>query len=305
MPKPNHTVRACYACGAQDFSFLFDKNGWRIEKCKACGFVFVNPRYSEADAGAIYNEAGWFFSGRSGDGKKNYALEELPSIQRAEKAVAKIRSFKNGPSLLDIGCGLGYVLDAGRKAGWRVTGIDISKEAVALCREKGHEAYAGSLHEAAPALTGKSFDIVTAFDVFEHICEPLEFLAGIRRIANPGALVVLAVPNVRCFSARARGKGWSQFILPEHINYFDSSTIRRILERSGFRVEEIHSEPSITLGLRPALRHYAKGILAKPVSRLVDAITRFKRYVFYPPINALVRKARLEANLLVVFATAL
>jgi len=307
MPNPTHTIASCYVCGGGKFRFLFSKNGWRIEACRNCGFVFVNPRYGENEAAEIYNEEGWFFSGRNQDGKKNYATEELASVQRAGKIVGKLRSMRSGParSLLEIGCGLGYVLDAAKKAGLTATGLDISKEAVAICREKGHEAYAGTLGDLIAKSTAK-FDIITAFDVFEHICEPLAFLADIKKLANPGALIVMSVPNVHCLAAKLRGKSWSQFILPEHINYFDSSTIRRIMEGNGFAIEEIHSEPSITFGLRPALRsHLAKGRLAKPVTMAINMITRFKRYVFYPPINWFVRKTGLEANLLLVFARAI
>lgn len=304
MPDSTHIITSCCVCGSGDFRFLFSKNGWRIETCRKCGFVFVNPRYDETQAAEIYNEEGWFFSGRSQDGKKNYATEELASVQRAEKIVGKLRSMRGGPtlSLLEIGCGLGYVLDAAKKAGLIATGLDISKEAVAICQEKNLEAHVGTLGDLIEKPTA-GFDLITAFDVFEHICEPLAFLANIKKIAKPGALIAMSVPNVRCLAARIRGKRWSQFILPEHINYFVSSTIRRLLEANGFAIEEIHSEPSITLGLRAALRsRLARGIFKKPVILLIDTITRFKRYVFYPPINWLVRKARFEGNLLLVFA---
>jgi 2-polyprenyl-3-methyl-5-hydroxy-6-metoxy-1,4-benzoquinol methylase len=303
MLQPSLKFSDCIVCGGNDFRHLFTKKGWHIEKCRQCGFVFVNPRYSETEAAAIYNEEGWF-SGCSGDGEKNYAQEELASVQRAERIVAKIKSMRQGAglSLFEIGCGLGYVLDAGRKAGFDVAGLDISAEAAAFCRQKGHHAKAGTISEAADETT-KTYDIIAAFDVFEHICEPLAFLASLKRMAKPGTLVVLAVPNVQSLAAKIQGRRWGQFVLPEHLNYFGSATIRRVLENNGFVIEEIHSEPSITFGLRPALRRLGAGhAYGTAINAVVDAITRFKRYIFYPPINWAVRKAKLEANLLVVFA---
>jgi 2-polyprenyl-3-methyl-5-hydroxy-6-metoxy-1,4-benzoquinol methylase len=176
---PACMIDTCTVCGGGEFKFLFAKHGWRIEQCRACGFVFVNPRYTEAQADTIYNQADWFFSGRDGDGKKNYADEELASAQRAEKAIGQIRKFKDGAGLklLDVGCGLGYVLDAGKKAGFDVSGIDISAQGVAICRQKGHAAETGVLKTTALG-SGQRYDIITAFDVFEHICDPLAFLDG-------------------------------------------------------------------------------------------------------------------------------
>lgn len=297
---PVDVVEQCYVCGASNFISVYTILGWHIVKCRACGFVFVNPRYSEAGADAIYNAEGCYYPTEGG--RKNYAVEEVASVQRAEKAVAQIARFKNGKlSLLEVGCGLGYVLDAGRKAGWDVTGIDLSHEGVAACRKKGHAAFQGDVKSAGidPA---KTFDVITAFDVFEHVCDPLAFLADLKARLNQDGLIVLQVPNVRSLGAMIHGRHWQAFILPEHLNYFGSATMRKILERQGFAVREVFSEPSLSFGLRNVLR--ARFAQSAPVGRLVDAITLFKRYVFYPPMNWLFRKTGLEASMLVVFAQA-
>jgi 2-polyprenyl-3-methyl-5-hydroxy-6-metoxy-1,4-benzoquinol methylase len=298
---PVDVVASCYVCGGHDFRLRYTVCGWNIVTCKTCGFVFVNPRYNETGAAAIYNEAGWFFSGDGG--RKNYAVSELASVQRAEKVVAQIADHKPGThSLLDIGCGLGYVLDAGRRAGWDVTGIDLSQEGVAACREKGHTAFAGDL-KTVGIDPDRTFDIITAFDVFEHVCDPLDFLAALRKRASKDALIVLQVPNVRSFAAMLHGRHWQAFILPEHLNYFSSATIRKILARGGFTVREVFSEPSLSFGLRNSLRaHFAQTRFESAVAAIVDGITLFKRHVFYPPVNWLFRKTALEASLLVVYA---
>lgn len=297
---PVDVVEHCYVCGAGDYKPVYTIRGWHIVKCRCCGFMFVNPRYNEASADAIYNEEGWYFS--TDGGKKNYAVEEVASIQRAEKAISQIASFKSGKlSLLDVGCGLGYVLEAGRKVGWDVTGIDLSHEGVAACREKGLAAFQGDVKSAALD-PSKTFDVITALDVFEHVCDPLAFLADLKARLSKDGMIVLQVPNVRSLGRYIHGTHWQGFVLPEHLNYFGSVTMRKILERQGYSVREVFSEPSISLGLRNVLRAHFKQ--SGPMGRVVDAITLLKRYVFYPPMNWLFRKTALEANMLVVFAQA-
>jgi 2-polyprenyl-3-methyl-5-hydroxy-6-metoxy-1,4-benzoquinol methylase len=235
-------------------------------------------------------------------GRKNYAETEVACMQRARKDIASIEKLKSGGTLLDVGCGLGYVLDAAKQRGWNEYGIDLSSYAVGVCRNKDHgNVWCGTMETVA--LQRDYFDVVTAFDVFEHVCDPNKFLQDVHAVLKDNGLIVVAVPNVRSLAAILMGKRWSQFILPEHLNYFSTSTLDRILRNNHFKVIQIFSEPSITLGLRKEMRRLMRTwSSANWIDKAIDGITLFKRYVFYPPINWLVKKLGVEANLLVAYA---
>jgi 2-polyprenyl-3-methyl-5-hydroxy-6-metoxy-1,4-benzoquinol methylase len=296
-------VRRCFVCDYDRQRNVFEVKGWKIVECEQCKFRFVNPRYSDSDSHLIYDSGNWF-EGVAADagGRKNYADSEVGNIQRAKRNFEEIEKLSTKGSILDIGCGLGYILDIASNCGWTAHGIDTSSYAVDFCLSKGHS------HVKLGTFGSNDYDVeqynvVSAFDVFEHVTDPKNFLKDISRVLKQSGILVMAVPNVRCLSARLLGKGWSQYILPEHLNYFSKNTLIKILESNGFKIISIYSEPSISLGLRSFLRRRRVGGMFGKASRLViDQITLFKRYIFYPPVNMIARMFGLEANLLVVFA---
>jgi 2-polyprenyl-3-methyl-5-hydroxy-6-metoxy-1,4-benzoquinol methylase len=296
-------VGRCFVCGESGYTNLFSKKSWNIVKCPYCGFVYVNPRYSDSAAKDIYDCGNWFdVFNYDSDGRKDYSQNELASIQRAEKDISNLEIYKGEGKILDIGCGLGYFLDAAKKQGWEEHGIDPSSYGIGICKSKGHDRlWRGTL--GAIPLESEHFDVVTAFDVYEHVSDPINFLDEVYRILKVSGIFIVAVPNVQSLAAKLQGSSWSQFILPEHLNYFSSTTLITILNNNGFDVINYYSEPSITIDLRKWIRSNCdKWIGSAMANKMADFITSFKRYFFYPPINFIVKKLKIESNLLVVHA---
>lgn len=273
---------------------LFKKNCATIVRCVQCGFIFVNPRYSQSDVPNIYSD--WFDASTSGNNeRKNYDETEVGDKSRFKKDIEVIETFKLPGILLDIGCGLGYFLDAGVSRGWKVYGLDASGYAIDVCQSKGHGNVQSGLFSAS-RYTKEQFDVITAFDVFEHVLDPNVFLRDAFSLLKDDGLLVLAVPNVRSMGGRFLGKRWSQYIIPEHLNFFSTVTIKKILNKNGFSVIETYSEPSVSIGLRTLIKRWGG------FTKVVDAITLFKSRYFYPPVNFFARKFGLEANLLKIYA---
>ena len=296
-------IGRCFVCNESDHTTLFSKKGWNIVKCLCCGFVYVDPRYNDSAAKYIYDCGNWFdvFNG-AGDGRKDYSQDELASIQRADKDISNLEIYKGGAKILDVGCGLGYFLDAAKKQGWEEYGIDPSSYGIGICKSKGHDRlWRGTL--GAIPLESEYFDVVTAFDVYEHVSNPINFLDEVYRILKVNGIFIVAVPNVQSLAAKIQGSSWSQFILPEHLNYFSSTTLIAILNNNGFDVINYYSEPSITIHLRKWIRSkFSLWIGCSMANKVADFVTTFKRYLFYPPINFIVKKLKIESNLLMVQA---
>jgi 2-polyprenyl-3-methyl-5-hydroxy-6-metoxy-1,4-benzoquinol methylase len=262
----------------------------------------VNPRYSADHASKIYDTGNWFSPAKENletFSRKDHSLTQHADKLHAKNVLKKIRSFIKQGTILDIGCGLGSFLDQARLTGYSVYGVEASSYAVDCCRQNGHTniqhgLFTGTLYSP------ETFDCITAFDVFEHVIDPSLFLKDVYRIIKKGGLVVIQVPNVNCISARVKGQNWSQYILPEHLNYFNSLTLKAILTANQFQVVASFSEPSLSFGLR--------GYIAKSfpssrfASKICQYITSFKANLFYPPVNYFFNKLRLEANLLSVYA---
>jgi len=164
--------------------------------------------------------------------------------------------------LLDVGCSLGYALEAARSIGLEASGVDLSAHAVAECRRTGLDVHRGSLH--ALPFEDASFAVVVLKHVFEHTPHPREALAELRRVMIPGGAAFFAVPDVRYFKA-ARNPATARFYRGEaaraHFVYYSPRNLARLLEQEGFRVASVHPR---LLHRRGGLAGAALEVLALP-----------------------------------------
>jgi SAM-dependent methyltransferase len=138
-------------------------------------------------------------------------------------------------TVLDVGCGNGQFMSIARQCGYECVGIDVSVEGVRLCRERGLVAVAADFlnHEYS-----QRFDLVTFWDVVEHLRCPLDFLVRARSVLGPGGAIVLKIPGFEAlhFALLRIVPGRAGLILgaPEHVQYFTRKSLGCLLERSGF-----------------------------------------------------------------------
>ena len=135
--------------------------------------------------------------------------------------------------LLDVGFGAGLILDAGRRAGWIVSGTELSSSAVAAAAARGLDVVLGSLEEAR--FPEGAFDVVTVAEVLEHLIDPLSLLLEVRRVLRPGGLLWATTPHASGLSARILGTRWSVVSPQEHVQLFTTAGMRSLLHRAGFR----------------------------------------------------------------------
>jgi 2-polyprenyl-3-methyl-5-hydroxy-6-metoxy-1,4-benzoquinol methylase len=298
------TILSCPVCHSANFVFLFKKCGFSIKKCGVCGLVLVNPRPSEKDLNSHYSEK--FFKGEiklPGRQTKNY-LEGISSYTgRSKKLLSSLSRYQNSGTLLDIGCGLGYLIEQAKACGWKTMGLEISDFAVDICKEKRLIVKKGKIGDVK--FPKNHFDVVVAQDVLEHLFDPGVFLNEVNRIMKKKGYLVLEMPNNASLRRYAKGRDWLEYIPPLHLNFFDNNTLKTILENHGFKVIKIYSEISLTLGLRERLRRFKKGRTGVSYIILTAAdelITNFKKNVFYPPVNFLSKYIDIHGDLLIAYA---
>jgi SAM-dependent methyltransferase len=135
--------------------------------------------------------------------------------------------------LLDVGFGAGLILDAGRRAGWIVSGTEMSASAVAAAAARGLDVVHARLEEAR--FPAGAFDVVTVAEVLEHLVDPLSLLVEVRRVLRPGGLLWATTPHASGLSARLLGTRWSVVSPQEHVQLFTAAGMRTLLRRAGFR----------------------------------------------------------------------
>jgi len=244
----------CIVCGNKNketFHVLYEKDTCSVVRCEQCSFQFIPP----------------FF--RKGIDYSNYKSSEVArevargdvwlKIERNLLRYRLIQKFKKSGTVYDIGCGFGHFLVAGKKLGYSVAGVEMSSANVDFIRnEFDITVEKNSFLEVAES---QAYDIITLWDVLEHIDSADLIVQKVSRMLNPGGLVFIQVPQIDSFFARLlKDKWWAMGL--DHVNYFSKKTIRQLLANYGFEVKTIHSSIELknilTYVILPKLRRRKK-----------------------------------------------
>jgi SAM-dependent methyltransferase len=143
-------------------------------------------------------------------------------------------------AVLEVGCGRGNMLLEARTRGHDVCGLEFSADAARVANRKlgADIVRIGAIGEET--FPDQSFDLCILADVIEHLRDPGKFLETVRRILKPGGVVFLATPSTESWSAKLMGRHWMEY-KPEHLFFFNPSTITRLLKNAGFDHAQVSS----------------------------------------------------------------
>jgi 2-polyprenyl-3-methyl-5-hydroxy-6-metoxy-1,4-benzoquinol methylase len=226
-PNPSSAVLTCAACDGRDFAFLFEKHGRRFWKCCHCGMQRQHPLPSLDELKSYYEK-----SYRDGMYQQFAAAREMKSLTAAARWQA-VRPYVSGQTWLDVGCADGAFLSELVAHKIDAVGIDLSSVAVDKAKARGLTARCETIADHEPA---EPYDVVSAFDVLEHVLDPRDFLAGLHRLVKPGGILVLSTPNLRSFSRLLMRKRWYFYIPEEHLFYFAPQSLSLLLQHSHFEL---------------------------------------------------------------------
>jgi SAM-dependent methyltransferase len=211
-------------CDGANDAALHEFGVYAVRRCARCGLVRLSPRPRESSLEEFYGRD--YFSGEHGAGYDRYDEDRALYERTFARRLKLIRRFKPRGRLLDIGCGFGYFLNVARRAGYEPHGLDLSAYAV----ERSRSLSLGTVQQGslAPGLyPEKHFDVITMFDLFEHVYRPREFARTLHGITKDDGVIVITTPNQRSLLARASGKSWVSYKIPEHVFYYTPETLRR------------------------------------------------------------------------------
>ncbi len=218
---------ACPACQGWGFRKLFVKKNRKFYQCRSCGLERQWPLPTQAELCAYYEQ-----SYRDGMYREFVSANDMKQLT-ARARFKQIRDWVRQGTWLDVGCSDGVFLNVLRDEGVAAEGIDVSQGAIDLAREKGLLATCGTLLDAGE---GKSFQMITAFDVLEHVIDPWRFMQEVAQRLSPGGRAVISVPNLKSWSHFLMGRRWYFYIPEEHLHYFSPTSLTRLCERAGLSV---------------------------------------------------------------------
>lgn len=195
-------------------------------KCNSCGFVFSKRIPSEKELSEHYE----------GYGRQDY-LSDV-TIKRYEELLDSFESYRKNNKILDVGCGIGYFLEVAKRKGWEVYGTEFTEEAVEICEAKGIHMEQGKLN---PDNYQFEFDVITSFEVLEHINNPIEEINNFKSLLCSGGLVYLTTPNFNSLLRYRLGDQYGVITYPEHLCYYTPKTIRYLFKQLGFTQSKIET----------------------------------------------------------------
>jgi SAM-dependent methyltransferase len=234
----------CLVCGSAQKALLFQASDrlyhttdrqFAVVRCGDCGLVRLDPHPSPEELRRYYPDNYWFSPDESAASRMEEAWRRLVLRDHVQFVSQALRSSPAKGPLLDIGCGGGLFLGMMRERGFRVVGLDFSREAAAIAwRRQLAPAICGDV-ERAPLRPG-SFGAITMFHVMEHLYDPRAYLAIAHRLLSEDGRLIVQVPNAASWQFRLLGRAWNGVDVPRHLFDFRDRDIEHLIQRAGFEV---------------------------------------------------------------------
>ncbi len=211
------------------------KNGYNILRCASCGFKYVDFETHEGFARDFYTED-FFTAGHDKYGYADY-LSEKPNLMRGNaRKIAFIERYVRGGSILDVGCAAGFFLEALGPT-WDPYGCDASSAMARVAKEKFPERIAeAGFEEYSP---GRTFDVITMWDVIEHVADPVACIKKISSLLNDDGFLFIGTPDTASPVVHILGKRWYHYIPPTHLHFFSRWNIPIFLRNNGFAMKRL------------------------------------------------------------------
>lgn len=224
----------CHICHSEKTHVYCEKNGYTLYQCDTCHFVFVYP--IPKNLSAVYGENYFHDVGGQEFGYSDYDSDKEPMRHIFEQYLNIFDGFSKDKTILDVGCATGYFLDRAKERGWKTYGVEISEYAAKEANLRGHEVHVGEFPKIPRTNT---MDIVTMWDVLEHVNDPRAYLVATHDVLCDGGYLAINTVDIGSVWARLMGHRWHLIVPPEHIHYYTKGNLRKLLTETGFDTIEI------------------------------------------------------------------
>jgi 2-polyprenyl-3-methyl-5-hydroxy-6-metoxy-1,4-benzoquinol methylase len=220
-----------------------------LYECRKCGFQFFNPKLAGDEE----------FYDRLHTNRPDYYAPDRPENQR-NASFAVEHGYQ---TILDVGCGVGFALDAAKRAGLKTYGLELSRTALATAADRGHTVFPVLLEDLASEWEGK-FDLISLNQVLEHVTDPVSLIRQCVRFLSPRGAIAIAVPSAT---------GVLRFIPwlpanwpPHHISRWRIKDFHTLAEKTNLRVSKTGGNQLLGSEYQDALLEHRRlcQILRKP-----------------------------------------
>lgn len=210
----------------KNVSSVYSDRPYDLFRCGSCGFVFTFPEPDKETLNDIYKNKYSYDVHLLIRKEKEYRAKKFAGFAKKEKGAGKV---------LEIGTMYGFLIESLQKSGFECTGLEIDKDAVIHCREKGLDVRKETL-EIFLEKNREKYNLIVMSHVLEHIADPKAYLKKMESLLNENGKIMLIVPNASSFLAKIFGKYWGYWQAPVHINHFNRKSLRHLLGSLDFEI---------------------------------------------------------------------
>lgn len=270
----------CPLCGSRDRPVTYFRGQHDLFACSECDLIF-SQRIADPDFYGYYTENRDGFYERPYFTESEVDKKRNPDYPNYLHALQRVRQpdCSPAPTLLDVGCGTGTLLKVADQVGFRAEGLEVSSCVSQRARKHFqihlYDGTAGGIPGIGP------YDVITMWDVLEHLPDPVQFLRALRRmLKRPGLLLVRTINEDNLLSQisillyRITGRRLKapadRMHEPYHVIYFNRLTLIRCLTSAGFQPKHRWT------GEFPVQRA-ASGVLARGALRCAYLLQKLAR----------------------------
>jgi len=234
--------RACPGCGVDDADPAFRKNGFQLVTCGGCGTLYADPAPTPTRLDSFYADspssnywANTFFPAVA-EARRSRIFR--PRVERILAVMARLG--RTPRRVIDVGAGAAVFLEEFRALlpDADLRAVEPGHQLATQCRDKGFETFAGFAERAGESDGWRgTADLVTSFEVIEHVAETVPFVAALGRLARPGGIVLVTGLTGDGFDIRALGAKSNAVCPPHHINFLSRDGVAALIGRAG--LEEV------------------------------------------------------------------
>jgi 2-polyprenyl-3-methyl-5-hydroxy-6-metoxy-1,4-benzoquinol methylase len=228
----------CPSCGSSRRKVRIERFGRKVLQCLDCDLGYMDA--FPANVEDVYSTTGYLESHEINYlqnvdyRKKRFAMERLDIIRR------HLNKPPTQAHVLDVGCGTGWFLEVAKEQGFIISGLEIGKQLAEYTSEKlGATIYTVPLAELPATAV---FDVITMFDVLEHVNDPRTVLKALRDHLNPGGVGLIFTPNLDSVGITILGECSSLIMPAEHLFCFTPASLRRMIEETPLDVVDFQTK---------------------------------------------------------------
>lgn len=231
----------CLICNSTHLKPLYGYEKDSLVKCQDCRFVFSQKIPTQKELVKYYEDT--------------YSRDDYLSpitIKRYNEVLDFLEKYRKTNRLLDLGSGIGYFLEVAKLRGWEVFGTEFTEDAFQICQKKGATMHMGPLN--TDNYNPDFFDVITSFEVIEHINNPRDELPVYKEILRKGGVIYFTTPNFHSIERYVLKGKYSAIKYPEHLSYYSKKTINYLFNKNEFKKIKLETTGFSLSRIRHSLR---------------------------------------------------